>query len=467
MVCEHRCISLNGFAPCGTVVCKGCNRPRTAFDTAHDDGQGLTFEPPHYAYGGWSCSLCVVRVNLRLAPGRPSLNITGLLDLETQRQIDVQNARALSTRSSYLSHTRALREFGHLIGVDLLPTHNARHPQPDLAIPTAWYTLDRMSHGGQHGHGRALSTLDGHHAAYTDYFVNVLGQIPPTRSQQHRDFMKGLARRVQYRANQAHAMTVAQLLGVQRAVLRTMQHDPYALVPGHALFDLYYNRAMGLTIMLVSFLATLRGSEPFQLTTAQVIADRQLSHTTPHYWLDFAVTKTSASRKVRVPVVAVNSAGLNLGRFMELTLHMRARLPASFGPYLFVRPNGARFTSSFFLHEHLRPAFKDLQKDPLHQASLAGIDVHLAITTNSLRRGGNTAAANAGVPRYLRMGHSRWRPGSAASQDMADLYDEVSTEDKLAVSYAMRDPVPLATRGQSPTTRPRRLDFNGEASRLY
>ena len=24
MVCEHRCISLNGFAPCGTVVCKGC-----------------------------------------------------------------------------------------------------------------------------------------------------------------------------------------------------------------------------------------------------------------------------------------------------------------------------------------------------------------------------------------------------------------------------------------------------------
>ena len=152
MVCEHRCISLNGFAPCGTVVCKGCNRPHTAFDTAHEDGQGLTFEPPHYAYGGWSCSLCVVRVNLRLAPGRPSLNITGLLDLETQRQIDVQNARALSTRSSYLSHTRALREFGHLIGVDLLPTHNARHPQPDLAIPTAWYTLDRMSHGGQHGH---------------------------------------------------------------------------------------------------------------------------------------------------------------------------------------------------------------------------------------------------------------------------------------------------------------------------
>ena len=160
MVCEHRSTSLNGFAPCGTVVCKGCNRPHTEFDTAHDDGQGLTFEPPHYAYGGWSCSLCVVRVNLRLAPGRPSPNLTGLLDLETQRQIDVQNARALSTRSSYLSHTRALREFGLSIGVDLLPTHSTRHPQPDLAIPTAWYTLDRMSHGGQHGRGRALEPAE-------------------------------------------------------------------------------------------------------------------------------------------------------------------------------------------------------------------------------------------------------------------------------------------------------------------
>jgi hypothetical protein len=64
--------------------------------------------------------------------------------------------------------------------------------------------------------------------------------------------------------------------------------------------------------------------------------------------------------------------------------------------------------------------------------ALGKINVSTAITTSSLRRGDSTAAANAGVPKSLRMGHCRWRSQGRANND------EVGT-------FMMRDSVPLAS----------------------
>jgi hypothetical protein len=76
---------------------------------------------------------------------------------------------------------------------------------------------------------------------------------------------------------------------------------------------------------------------------------------------------------------------------------------------LFIQLDGAPFSSRFFLHICLRPTLKLLQAAGTHGGKLHEVDIDTRITTNSLRRGGNTAAANAGVRRELRMGQARWK----------------------------------------------------------
>ena len=71
---------------------------------------------------------------------------------------------------------------------------------------------------------------------------------------------------------------------------------------------------------------------------------------------------------------------------------------------------------------------------------LHGVEIDVHITTNSLHRGGNTAAANAGVRRELCMGQARWK---APMGQMVDHYDEVGLERQLSVSYLLSDEAPF------------------------
>ena len=105
-------------------------------------------------------------------------------------------------------------------------------------------------------------------------------------------------------------------------------------------------------------------------------------------------------------------------------------------------PTGSRpfLASRFFLHVCLRPTLKLLQAAGTHGGELHEVDIDTRITTNSLRRGGNTAAANAGVRRELRMGQARWK---APMGQMVDHYDEVGLERQLSVSYLLSDEAPF------------------------
>jgi hypothetical protein len=166
-----------------------------------------------------------------------------------------------------------------------------------------------------------------------------------------------------------------------------------------------------------------------------------------------------------VPCVAQSRAGLRLKVALGAFIILRCRLPAPLASTkLFVRLNGAKMLSHYFLHSFLRPMFLQIKSSTQFSAAFAKVELHM-IVSNSSRRAGLTAAAAAGVPKYLRNGHCRWRQvheRGKASLDMDDLYDEVGVEDKLSVSYYMQDEIRLALRDlQTPSARiaQRRLKF--------
>ena len=55
------------------------------------------------------------------------------------------------------------------------------------------------------------------------------------------------------------------------------------------------------------------------------------------------------------------------------------------------------------------------------------------VSINSLRRGGNTAAAAEGIRKSIRQKHGRWR-----SEDMPDEYDDYGSGEQMAVSKALQ-----------------------------
>ena len=86
--------------------------------------------------------------------------------------------------------------------------------------------------------------------------------------------------------------------------------------------------------------------------------------------------------------------------------------------------------------------FLQIKSSTQFSAAFAKVELRMVVT-NSLRRAGNTAAAAAGIPKYLRNGHCRWRQVHAMDDEvgMDDLYDEVGVEYKISVSYYMQDAV--------------------------
>jgi hypothetical protein len=104
----------------------------------------------------------VVRVNLDRDVSTDDPVTLQVLDLEVQRQLDVEHAKASSTRKNYAHATAAMQAFGVKIGAGILPTVKHSPPVPSALVRLAWYVLDAMLRGGRGRKGRTLGTLEGH-----------------------------------------------------------------------------------------------------------------------------------------------------------------------------------------------------------------------------------------------------------------------------------------------------------------
>ena len=459
LVCHHWQSSLNGFPPCQFVCCKDCFRSSNiVFETVHDDSVGLRLQPPHCSQGPWHCPMCVVRANTGRDVSHAVPGSHLCLDLEIQRQIDEQHAKAIGTRGNYVSATSQIARFGVAIGVELLPTVSSAPPVRSLAVLMSWYTLNAMLSGGRASAGRTLSTMDGHNSAYADFFAAYGDGPSPTNSPLYRRFYRGLERRVQRNPARAFALSVSMIVEMLAELKRQMPpHVVSEIAYGHVDFSMLYRLYSFGTVLAMSFLSLLRGNEAYQLILQQVLADivgvqeaaRRRCHA--HFMGDFAVTKTAMSHRVRLPVVLFSKHGIRLGDFLLPFLALRARLPAvvlarfpASRSRLFLRSDGRPFDSHYFLHQFLRPAMVILQQSPRFSAELSRVVVGTQVTTNSLRRGGNTALAIAGVSRELRFAMGRWKDPDGSNQIMIDLYEQIGLQRFLSASFDMADEVLLA-----------------------
>ena len=450
LVCAHRTQSMNGFPPCGYVCCKECFGPSSiVFISVLDDDVGLRMLPVHHSRGRWQCPVCIVRANLGpLADDNQPVR-DRCLDLEAQRQIDEQFSKAVGTRNNYRSATNMIQGFGDSIGVDLFPMPPVPPPVKSLEVMMCWYTLNATTTGGRSGVGRAVSTVEGHNSAYSDFFdYFMLGQPCPTNSPLYRRFFGGLERRLQRDVQRAFAVTVSMVIAMLNSLFQGLPaHDLRSLPWGHPSFPAVYRGYSLGSALALSFLCFLRGNEAYQLDFEQLCGDTVWTSAAsnggvpPHVTGDYAVTKTSQPRRVRVPAVLYSKQGVRLGDFLLPCLILRRRFPVGVfndSSKFFLRADGRLFTSHYFLHYFLRPAMVDLQQSAQFRTQLQAVVVGTMVTTNSLRRGGNTAAANAGVAADLRSAIGRWRtPG--ASLHMVDMYNDIGIVRLLSVSYRMCD----------------------------
>jgi hypothetical protein len=425
--------------------------------TACQDHTGLHFLPDHHAWGGFVCARCVVRAQLQRDVAPTDADTMLAYDLEVQRQIDVWNGRAQSTTKGYLGSHRSIARFGKAIGVSLFPVTKPPVPKLNLSIVFAWYVLNAMLTGGRGKRGRTLGTLDSHAAAYSYYWRMYLAGDAPTKCDEYADFLKGVGRRAKRSSKQAHAFTIALITHIVETVWATLPADMAGMLPTDPRFNDTYTSLLFLCVLLVSFLACLRGNEPYKVETKQVMRDMVLgskalaAKCTAHFLFDFNTTKTAQFMVSRVPVVACTRAGLHLARVLLPFLTLRRRLRVD-SDRLFVRHCGRPMSSTYFLNSFLRPSFVIARGNPNFADRLSTVEVS-DVTTNSLRRGGNSAAAAARVPKFLRNGHCRWKQ---PNPDMADLYTQAGLEDRLSVTYDMIDEVVLALRHRptSTATRP-------------
>ena len=328
----------------------------TVFPTAHDDSQGLHMLPPHFAYGGWNCPCCVVRVNLDR-------------DVSTDDPVTFAHSKAPSTLKGYAFATSAMEAFGKKIGANILPAISHKPPTPSSSIRLSWYVLDAMLRGGRLLKGRSLGTVESHRSAFSDFLTRYVEPAPTSAAETIllSSFFTGLARRVQRNVRPALALKVTTVVAVLRLLKARIPKNPHLLVYGCPEFAETYTRLGFGSVFALSFLCFLRGNEAYQLNLAQVQGDlvtmdtARVRRCTPHFVGVFSVTKTMRTDAVRIACVLLSQAGIDLGSFLIPFLALRQRLPLLSSPRLFVQHSGVLFNSRFFLHVFLRPALHELR----------------------------------------------------------------------------------------------------------
>jgi len=148
-------------------------------------------------------------------------------------------------------------------------------------------------------------------------------------------------------------------------------------------------------------------------------------------------TKSSADAPATLALVGTTASGVTIFNYVrDHALHLDAnKVP---GSEWIVNDKGKLLTTAMLLRKVLRPSLRAIRASgrcPL----LADVDID-KITLNSLRRGGNTHAADRGVERWQRCGHGRWsagKDGRGSSVAMVDLYDQISLGRRLLVTARM------------------------------
>ena len=212
-----------------------------------------------------------------------------------------------------------------------------------------------------------------------------------------------------------HPLVKSTLAGAQRVVARqTIKNEPITVSQleqlvaskAHSVASLYNIRSV--VICLLAFAAFLRFDELAKLVRSDVrIEDDMLK-------LFIQWSKTDQYRDGACPVAMMirylDRAGLSCDSPLFCQL---SKTKSGYKP----RSKGLSYSR---LRELVLEAFKDLVPDIS------------AIGTHSLRSGGATAAANAGVPDRLFKRHGRW-----ASESAKDGYVQDSLSSRLLVSKAL------------------------------
>lgn len=297
-------------------------------------------------------------------------------------------SRAPSTSSKYFSSYTRWRSWARAYGLTVFPASPFH-----FAIYLRYLMIE----------AKTASPLES--AVHSIAWFHLLGGEPsPSDHPSVKSTLAGAQRLLAHKANKKEPITVFQLEQLVESKADSMA-------------SLYSIRSV--VICLLAFAAFLRFDELARLVRSDVKIENDMlklfiqSSKTDKY-RDGAWVLVASSRKATCPVAMMNRyldrAGLSCDSpfFCQLS-----KTKCGYKP----RSKGLSYSR---LRELVLEAFKDIVPDIS------------AIGTHSLRSGGATAAANAGVPDRLFKRHGRW-----ASESAKDGYVQDSLSSRLSVSKAL------------------------------
>lgn len=326
------------------------------------------------------CEACTVRAVLKRELGAEGDK--KLLLLERVRILDLANSWASNTYKAYGPKLNFLQQVeGQHPGLEFFPQQPPSSPPANGAIPIAWaellYSLrrsnrpdrDKVSFGTIRQVRSAacwrytIATLiRGHGLVYDDKLRSlVYSDTHATQETLLSRFTEGLRRRVGDTPRPSYAL-------LERHVKAALEQCDARYKASHRLADKRHWAQMGLANCLL-WLGWLRSHELFDLRWEDVVFIRPEEG--PRHDLPPGVgcllltlnplTKTSQARTVDVPIAHATAAGFRPGVWYERLCSHTHEARDSKRP-IFVKPNGAAWTSDFFRSTFLYPLLETLQR---------------------------------------------------------------------------------------------------------
>jgi len=364
-----------------------------------------------------------------------------LMAYELIRSIDAAHAHSTGTLANYSSHYNHLERFGIATGVTIPDLFPPPHEHQSLVEGAdyyfAWHHVDLSMSGGRkdaHGMqlGRTFSTIRGHRSSIF-HMYDEQNHPSPTNSPMFSAFMSGLRRRLGDESCPAWAISISVILAIQNHCSVEYDRLFWQALPGSQLWDDLWMTTFSAAWMVVAFCGGTRGNELFRVLLEHFldpkhgclgdpVVIRQIGHDyfcIPHPW-----DKTHSSAPCIIPIAAVTASGLQPKLWIKRCLELHARVGNFTGPFWRHRHNNKAWTSGYALNAILRPAVLRFATcdPPLVPAFVSDHN----ITSNSLRRGGNTRTGDVFVPRPLRDFLCRWRLPKGRQPVMQDRYDDPS-----------------------------------------
>lgn len=375
-----------------------------------------------------------------------------IIAYEVIRCIDAAHSHSSGTLSNYNSHYNQLRRFAFALKCPLDTLFPGAESSSKFLEGAdffcAWYHVDLSMWGGKKDengirHGRTFGTIRGHRSAIFHLF-DERSLVSPTDSPMFCAFMSGLRKRLGDESTPAWAITLVVILAIQE-----WHETEYARLLPLACPGLQYWADLWLITfsaawLIVSFCGATRGNELFRTQVQHFLNPSygclgdpaevsRIGHDyfcVPHPW-----DKSHGSTPCIVPIAAVTASGLSPKKWILRCLDLHARMSNTSGPFWRLLHNNKRWSSGYALNTVLRPAImRFATADP---PIVPAFVTDASITSNSLRRGGNTQMGNVHVPRPLRDFLCRWRFPKGKMPVMQDRYDDAPIERLLEATLPL------------------------------